>query len=151
MYFFFFQAEDGIRDVAVTGVKTCALPILTVLDGKDVLAAKTNPAITPTVITDYRWDIEEDRTFYVNPNCTTNPPAAGCPGATTAGLGTTGIVPTFGTNFHTSYIPLVAAGCTGQLSCEGGQTIFNPVTGTHDPAVCGLGKAGGRAGHPGDQ
>src|SRR5256884_2669933 len=28
MFFFFFQAEDGIRDVAVTGVQTCALPIL---------------------------------------------------------------------------------------------------------------------------
>src|SRR2546422_6877777 len=28
MGFFFFQAEDGIRDVAVTGVQTCALPIL---------------------------------------------------------------------------------------------------------------------------
>src|SRR2546429_7195467 len=28
MRFFFFQAEDGIRDVAVTGVQTCALPIL---------------------------------------------------------------------------------------------------------------------------
>src|SRR2546429_4506503 len=27
MWFFFFQAEDGIRDVAVTGVQTCALPI----------------------------------------------------------------------------------------------------------------------------
>src|SRR2546429_2326367 len=27
MLFFFFQAEDGIRDVAVTGVQTCALPI----------------------------------------------------------------------------------------------------------------------------
>src|SRR3989449_6977698 len=27
-FFFFFQAEDGIRDVAVTGVQTCALPIL---------------------------------------------------------------------------------------------------------------------------
>src|SRR5256884_4370246 len=27
LYFFFFQAEDGIRDVAVTGVQTCALPI----------------------------------------------------------------------------------------------------------------------------
>src|SRR2546429_5993397 len=25
--FFLFQAEDGIRDVAVTGVQTCALPI----------------------------------------------------------------------------------------------------------------------------
>src|SRR5229473_7690009 len=27
MYFFFFQAEDGIRDKLVTGVQTCALPI----------------------------------------------------------------------------------------------------------------------------
>src|SRR5437762_12857676 len=25
--FFFFQAEDGIRDTSVTGVQTCALPI----------------------------------------------------------------------------------------------------------------------------
>src|SRR2546426_8640763 len=28
MFFFFFQAEDGIRDYKVTGVQTCALPIL---------------------------------------------------------------------------------------------------------------------------
>src|SRR3989440_1494028 len=28
--FFFFQAEDGIRDLIVTGVQTCALPILAV-------------------------------------------------------------------------------------------------------------------------
>src|SRR5256885_8690689 len=28
MWFFFFQAEDGIRDYKVTGVQTCALPIL---------------------------------------------------------------------------------------------------------------------------
>src|SRR3712207_7599643 len=27
-YYFFFQAEDGIRDIGVTGVQTCALPIL---------------------------------------------------------------------------------------------------------------------------
>ena len=27
-FFFFFQAEDGIRDTSVTGVQTCALPIL---------------------------------------------------------------------------------------------------------------------------
>jgi hypothetical protein len=102
---------------------------VTVLDGTD----KT------TQIGDYRWIIEEDRTFYVDPNCTTNPPAAGCPGASTAGLGTTGIVPTFGTNFHTSYMPLVATGCTGPLSCEGGQTIFDPSSGTHINAVCDLG------------
>src|SRR5260221_10089456 len=29
LYFFFFQAEDGIRDHCVTGVQTCALPIST--------------------------------------------------------------------------------------------------------------------------
>src|SRR5215216_7500406 len=28
LFFFFFQAEDGIRDDLVTGVQTCALPIL---------------------------------------------------------------------------------------------------------------------------
>src|SRR5260370_16579169 len=27
IWFFFFQAEDGIRDSSVTGVQTCALPI----------------------------------------------------------------------------------------------------------------------------
>ena len=27
VFFFFFQAEDGIRDDLVTGVQTCALPI----------------------------------------------------------------------------------------------------------------------------
>src|SRR3712207_7874938 len=27
---FFFQAEDGIRDIGVTGVQTCALPILVI-------------------------------------------------------------------------------------------------------------------------
>src|SRR2546430_7408478 len=31
--FFFFQAEDGIRDLTVTGVQTCALPILIVARG----------------------------------------------------------------------------------------------------------------------
>src|SRR3712207_7015350 len=31
-YIFFFQAEDGIRDIGVTGVQTCALPIFQILD-----------------------------------------------------------------------------------------------------------------------
>src|SRR5690606_39439588 len=38
MCFFFFQAEDGIRDFHVTGVQTCALPIY-VLRGVKVLRA----------------------------------------------------------------------------------------------------------------
>src|SRR6266478_6092176 len=35
LYFFFFQAEDGIRDLTVTGVQTCALPILLSQLGSD--------------------------------------------------------------------------------------------------------------------
>src|SRR5690349_22960994 len=34
LLFFFFQAEDGIRDLYVTGVQTCALPIFTERPGK---------------------------------------------------------------------------------------------------------------------
>src|SRR3712207_6901969 len=37
--FFFFQAEDGIRDIGVTGVQTCALPIYRVADAVAELAA----------------------------------------------------------------------------------------------------------------
>src|SRR5438034_3139316 len=37
-FFFFFQAEDGIRDHCVTGVQTCALPILATL--RDVTEEK---------------------------------------------------------------------------------------------------------------
>jgi hypothetical protein len=41
-------------------------------------------------------------------------------------------------NFHTSYMPYVAQGCTGPLSCEAGQTMVN-ASGIHVPAVCDLG------------
>ena len=33
VFFFFFQAEDGIRDWSVTGVQTCALPICRLICG----------------------------------------------------------------------------------------------------------------------
>src|SRR5215203_264379 len=45
---FFFQAEDGIRDIGVTGVQTCALPILaSLLAGGAAMAA--TKALTDTV------------------------------------------------------------------------------------------------------
>src|SRR3989449_3637222 len=48
LFFFFFQAEDGIRDVAVTGVQTCALPIST-LPGQPVqiVVAPESVALDP--------------------------------------------------------------------------------------------------------
>src|SRR6185295_8957488 len=36
-WFFFFQAEDGIRDIGVTGVQTCALPISCSRAGTDAV------------------------------------------------------------------------------------------------------------------
>ena len=39
---FFFQAEDGTRDVAVTGVQTCALPILLMSKRKVLEISKQN-------------------------------------------------------------------------------------------------------------
>ena len=62
---------------------------------------------------DYRWIIEEDRTYYVDPTKTTN----------TGGSTASTVVPTLGTNFHTSTMPFVAQGCTGPVSCEGGQSV----------------------------
>src|SRR5438128_5530041 len=40
LFFFFFQAEDGIRDATVTGVQTCALPISYLLARVGVVNAK---------------------------------------------------------------------------------------------------------------
>src|SRR2546422_3163238 len=44
-FFFFFQAEDGIRDVAVTGVQTCALPICA--SSSSTIAASTASSAGP--------------------------------------------------------------------------------------------------------
>src|SRR5690606_13595453 len=45
--FFFFQAEDGIRDFHVTGVKTCALPIWADEGTRDRAAAALREAVKP--------------------------------------------------------------------------------------------------------
>src|SRR5438034_2179390 len=50
IHFFFFQAEDGIRDHCVNGVQTCALPIYT------LRAAATDPR-KDAVLGTVRWTI----------------------------------------------------------------------------------------------
>src|SRR5439155_7938028 len=50
--FFFFQAEDGIRDGHVTGVQTCALPIwLSILSGEAICLPVGGSASSPP----WRW------------------------------------------------------------------------------------------------
>jgi hypothetical protein len=91
---------------------------VSVLDGAD----KT------TLITDYRWIIEEDKTFFVDPKCSGNPLPAGCPTFNAQGAQFN-----YGTSFHTSAMNVVAVGCTGPLSCESGQTLQGV------PVVCDVG------------
>ncbi|WP_185646390.1 choice-of-anchor Q domain-containing protein [Burkholderia sp. Bp9143] len=95
-------------------------------------APSTAPGKTPVQLSDYRWIIEEDRTFQIDPRCQVNvtPRPAGCPALP---------VPSLGTNFHSSYMPVVAAGCVGTVACESKQTVFDPKTNTHVPAVCDVG------------
>src|SRR5256885_3913148 len=45
LFFFFFQAEDGIRDYKVTGVQTCALPIWA---GEGLILSWISHAILPS-------------------------------------------------------------------------------------------------------
>ena len=119
-YTFTYQAQNAQGTVSTSSATvTLIFPQpsnlqVSVVDGK---------TFVPLSGQDYRWIIEEDKTFYVDPKCTSNPPPAGCPSANT------GIVPTFGVNFATSHMPFVAQGCTGPKSCESGQSVLGkPVT-----------------------
>src|SRR5690348_17433857 len=44
-FFFFFQAEDGIRDGRVTGVQTCAFPILRICPMPSISVSTISPAL----------------------------------------------------------------------------------------------------------
>lgn len=93
-------------------------------------------AVDPTrAITDYRWIIEEDRTFFIDPKCqinSTNPALrpSTCPPLPVESLGY---------NFHTASMPVVAQGCVGKASCEDQQTVYDPATHSHVPASCDVG------------
>ncbi len=145
-YTFTYQAQDSQGRQSNSATVTLVFPNPSNLQVKVLDAQLYNncngnstciSALAP--IGDYRWIIEEDKTFYVDPNCTTNSSITtpGCPSVVgPAGQST---IPTFGVNFHTSNMDFVAQGCTGPLSCEGGQTMYDAATGTHVAAVCDLG------------
>jgi hypothetical protein len=134
-YSFTYQAQNAQGTLSANS----ATVTLTFPTGSGLNVTVKDPK-TGVIITDYRWIIEEDRSFYISPNCTSNPPPAGC--IQTAA----GTVPLLGTNFHTSDMPFVAQGCTGSQSCEAGQMMVDPSSGNHVPAVCDLGNGACRAG-----
>src|SRR5256712_1471847 len=71
--FFFFQAEDGIRDLIVTGVQTCALPIYSYHDRRTGYEFGVNPSgvkldaqIYNDGNEDFAWDAVWDVATYVD-------------------------------------------------------------------------------------
>ena len=145
-YNFTYQVQNSQGSPSNTATVTLVFPKpsnlkVNVLDAQAYNACNGNSACISalTPFPDYRWIIEEDKTFWVDPNCTTNSSIStpGCP--TVVGPSGTSSIPVFGVQFHTSNMDFVAQGCTGPLSCEGGQTMYNAATGTHVPAVCDVG------------
>src|SRR3712207_8843477 len=61
VFFFFFQAEDGIRDIGVTGVQTCALPIFSFWLSVETEGAGTLVAEETEVWLDSNFDTDAMR------------------------------------------------------------------------------------------
>src|SRR5690606_39693041 len=61
---FFFQAEDGIRDFHVTGVQTCALPILAEEEGAKLIYGGKRPELPEHLRNGYYLE----PTIYVHDN-----------------------------------------------------------------------------------
>src|SRR6267378_2207725 len=59
--FFFFQAEDGIRDLYVTGVQTCALPISRSATTWSARRHREAPVTAPKPRKDFRQELREAR------------------------------------------------------------------------------------------
>jgi hypothetical protein len=102
------------------------------------LAVTVKDAKNGLAINDYRWIIEEDRTFFIDPKCQINTSGTRldsngrpCPALPVESLGY---------NFHTAAMPVVASGCLGAVSCEAGQKLLTEDT------VCDVGNGQCRAG-----
>jgi len=119
------QGVTGTLQTAIIDFPAASNVQVTLVDGKTKAALDNQ---------DYRWIIEEDRTFFVDPKCQANPIPAGCPTVTSQGMPAI-----YGTNFHTAYMPVVAQGCVGTTSCEQGQTVLDPSSGDHVAAACDIG------------
>src|SRR5258707_2395206 len=65
-FFFFFQAEDGIRDIGVTGVQTCALPISYRVDRIAGFLDQSTGNKTASQQTQAEYSLQESKIAIVN-------------------------------------------------------------------------------------
>ncbi len=99
------------------------------------LLVTVHDAKSKAAITDYKWIIEQDLTLHIDPACQVNTGTAarptGCPALPAGSIAP----PTPATQFHASYSPVIAAGCTGPQSCGQGQTVYDAGTPCTTPGV----------------
>ena len=80
---FTYQAQNAQGTLSSPATVTINFPKpsglqVTVIDG---YTHQPIPTAGPNLPQDYRWIIEEDTTYYVDPACTTTPPSGNCPGS----------------------------------------------------------------------
>jgi hypothetical protein len=125
---FTYQAKNSQN--SLSNIATVTLTFL----APSNLSVRVQDGATKSQILDYKWIIEQDLTLHIDPACQQNGPGGTKPSTCPAG-----VPPTPATQFHTSYYPVVASGCTGAQSCEKGQTVYDagtPCTAPFVPAGC---------------
>ncbi len=113
-YTFTYKAKNSQNTLSAAATVTLNFP------APSNLAVNVKDAKTGLPISDYRWIIEEDRTFYIDPKCQINSTDTSIRPASCPPLP----VQSMGYNFHTAAMPVVATGCVGAISCESGQTLL---------------------------
>ncbi len=107
------------------GVKSNVATVNLTFQPGSGLSVSVIDAISKVGLTDYRWTIEEDTTYKND-----------------AAVNTTNqVANTLALNFHKSYMPVVATGCVGTISCGTGQTASGsslPLATSVDPSQVAL-------------
>src|SRR4029077_6670324 len=103
---FTYQAKNSQNSLSKPTTAT-----LTFLPGSN-LNVTVQDAKTKAPITDYKWIIEQDLTFHIDPRCQQNNGTGSPPPATCPPPPATGVPRPLPTNFPPSYTPVIATGCT---------------------------------------
>jgi hypothetical protein len=123
----------NVKNSQQTAASTPATVTLNFPQGSGLVVNLQDKSAPSRKITDYRWIIEEDRTFWIDPKCQVNTGGGTRPNDSYGRPCPPIPVEALGYNFHSAGMPVVATGCVGTMSCESGQTLLGA------PAVCDVG------------
>jgi len=121
---FTYQAKNS------QGISSAAATATLIFQPGSGLAVTVQDAATKVAIADYKWIIEQDLTLHIDPACQQNGAGGTKPVTCPAG-----VPPTPATQFHASYYPVIATGCTGPQSCGQGQTVYDAAPACTAPGV----------------